>query len=258
MSQSIPTYPDRHHPVYFVLDALIALGASAEFAKDERTENTWGMVVNGRVVSYLIDNRWDHEKAHEDLAAERLLSHGALVCNAQKPDAERNGGRWLPLAATPGYRPIKTPKTHDVAFVGYVRDPARATLLIDMNCHHSLHWGRNLFGDAAVEAYCAARVGLNIPTRFGDPDAYDVNMRVLEIATTGTPLVTNHLSDLHDLGFEDSVNCYLYESADECLRAVDVALRDPHALRVGARAAALVSEKHTYCHRAKQVLEWLK
>ena len=54
------TYPDKWHPVYFLVDALAAIGIRADFARDERTLNCWGMVFpdfDDRVMIWLIDNR---------------------------------------------------------------------------------------------------------------------------------------------------------------------------------------------------------
>lgn len=253
-------YPDRHHPVFFLVDALNALGAKAEFARDERTEGAWGMIVNGRTVVWFIDNRWPHERAKEDPAAERLFAKGALVCCAQKRDAERIGGKWLPLAATPGYEPLQSEKTSDVAFVGYVRDAARSTILTDVAAHHTLALGQKVFGKQAVELYASARIGLNVPTNYYDPNAYDINMRVFEVPATGTPLLTNALPELEALGFIDGKTCLTYESPDDLLSKLDFALSDPFDILklIGERGFALVRARHTYRHRARQVLQWLQ
>ncbi len=254
-------YPDRHHPVFFVQDALVAQGADAVFnGRDERTEGCWGLIVNGKPFVWLIDNRWPHESEHEDPAAARLLERGALVCCAQKLDAERIGARWLPLAVSPGYRTPDRPveKTADVAFVGYIRDMGRAALLNDVAARFTLFTGQGLFGDNAVEAYWSARVGLNAPTQYGNPLAYDAPMRVFEILATGTPLVTNALPELPALGLEDGITCATYQSGDDVIQVIRRLVDNPDlAQQIGANGAALAAERHTYQHRAKQILEWL-
>lgn len=254
-------YPDRHHPVFFLQDALTALGAEAVFnGRDARTEGCWGLLVNGKPMVWLIDNRWPHEAQHEDPAARRLLDNGALVCHAQQRDAERVGGRWLPLAVTPGYRAPDQPieKTDDVAFVGYIRDMGRAALLNDVAARFTLFTGQGLFGDDAVSAYWSARVALNVPTQYGNPLAYDANIRVFETLATGTPLVTNWLPELEELGIEQGINCLTYASADELLVQIKCLLDAPDwAQQIGANAAAMAQERHLYRHRAIQVLEWL-
>lgn len=249
-------YPDRHHPVFFLEDALRALGADVEFNhRDERTLGCWGLIVNGKPMVWLIDNRHPHEAAKEDPAARELLARGALVCHAQKPDMERVGGYWLPLAATPGYRPMDTDKQFDVAFVGYVRDAARSTMLADIASRYTLSVGEGLFGDEAVRMYNEARVGVNIPTGYGAADAYDsMNMRLPEIASCGIPPVTSHEAYLEELGFVDGLTCFTYSDATGLLNAIGRAVNHPE---VGLSALKLIQSKHTYFHRAQTVLDWL-
>src|SRR5260221_13131475 len=100
MRGRMSSYPNRHHPCYFLEDALTALGAEAKVIRDVRTDGCWGLVIDDKTMVWLIDNRHAHEALTEDSAAADLLARGVLVCHAQKPDAERVGGKWLPLAGT--------------------------------------------------------------------------------------------------------------------------------------------------------------
>lgn len=253
-------YPDRHHPVFFLENALRAEGADVSFAgRGPQTDNCWGLVVNGRVVVYLIDNRWLHERQHEDAAARRLLEQGALVCHAQRPDQERVGGEWLPLAVTPGYAPPAAPveKLYDVGFVGYVRDAWREAMLRACMARFRTSIAQGVFGVGAVHTYHTARVGLNVPTNYGDPLAYDVPMRVPEVLATGTPLLTNALDDLAALGLVDSVNCVTYAGMSDMLEKACALINDPDAAaRIGTAGVAW-AQANTYAHRARQILEWL-
>lgn len=260
------TYPPRHHPVFFLIDALNKLGIRADFAKDERTLDCWGMVFpdfDNRVMVYLIDNRLPHEAAKEDPAAKELLNRGALVCHAQRPDAERVGGHWLPLAASPGFEPVSVAKTSDVAFVGYIRDEGRARLLADVGHQFKLSVNQGLFGTQAVEAYNAAKVGLNIPSHYGQSCCYDINMRVFEIAACGVPLVTNDLPELRELGFLPGVTCSMYGKTDKDQMNfkfhVNGAIRYAmiHHPEIGEAGLQLIRDRHTYKHRAEQVERWL-
>lgn len=252
-------YPDRWHPVYFLEDALRKLGADATFARDERTEDCYGLVVNGRVVVWLIDNRLPHEQAVEDPAAERLMGRGALVLCAQQPDAARIGAVWLPLAVSPGFAPDACPATHDAAFVGYVRDPARASALIDVAGHCRLHVAQGVFGQDAADVYNRARVGLNVPTEYGARYAYDsANMRCFEVLGCGVALVTPDAAYLAELGLVDGDTCYTYASPDMLVPTVRRALADPLREAVAAAGCALAQTRHTYRQRAQQVLAWLR
>jgi hypothetical protein len=255
-------YPDRHHPVFFLQDSLQAEGVQAEFnSRDERTKGMWGLIIGGKPFVWLIDNRWTHEAKTEDPSARDMIAKGALVCCAQKPDAERIGAKWLPLAVTPEYKPPATPvrQLTDVAFVGYIRDKGREQMLLDLNAHFSISVSQGHFGNAAVSAYHLARLGMNIPTRYGHPQAYDsANMRCFEILATGTPLVTAYQDYLSELGLEHGFNCFLYKSPQDCIEVILNALAQRDLAIIGKQAAQLANERHTYGHRAKQVLEWLR
>lgn len=250
-------YPDGHHPVFFLISALKELGVDVEFARDERTCGTWGMIVNGKPVSYLIDNRHDHERVKEDPAAKEMLARGNLVCHAQPPDRDRVGGKWLPLAVSPGYttppQPVK--KLWDCAFVGFVRTESRADFLCEINAHYSLSSVSGTFGAPAIETYWQARVGVNVPTSYGSPTGYDTfNMRAAEILATGTPLITAYEPWLEELGLIPGVNYMPYTTIAEALAAVKHCIAHPE---IGVRGAELAQARHLYSHRAKQVLEWL-
>jgi hypothetical protein len=248
------TYPDKHHPVYFLQTALEQLGASVQFHRDNLTHNYWGLMVNGKGMVWLIDNRWPHER--NDQAIVDLKREGVLICNAQKPDAERTGGQWLPLAATPGFYPKDMPMLFDVGFVGYVRDSARMVMLNNLASRYTVNYAFGVFGETALDTYCQSRTAVNIPTQYGHPLAYDsANMRLFEMALTGSVPITPYESYLPELGFTDGVNVCWYKTPDAIFAAVDQALTHPE---IGQAAIALIQERHTYAHRAQQVLEWLK
>lgn len=253
-------YPDRWHPVYMIEDALNAMGIRTDFARDERTLNCWGLIFpdyDNRVLVWLIDNRLPHEMEKEDVAAKELLSRGALVCHAQKPDAERVGGHWLPLVASPGFGPVNVAKTTDVAFVGYVRDEGRARLLADVGHKFKLSINQGLFGVKTVEAYCGAKVGLNIVSHYGQPFAYDSwNMRSPEIMACGVPLVLERQDYLIELGLVNGLNCFMYGGNTNVTDAIRWAVNN-QMIDIGASGLQLIRDRHTYKHRAEQVIQWL-
>ena len=253
-------YPDRHHPIYFLQDALESEGVNSEFHRDELSRGLWGLEVNGRMVVWLIDIRWQHERDSHEQSVRQLIADGALVMAAQKPDTEYFGCGWLPLAVTPGYalpaNPVK--KLTDLGFVGYVRDKQREQGLLDLNTHHSLLITQGQFGDAAVSTYHQARLGINVPTRYGEPQAYDsANMRCFEILATGTPLVTAHEAYLVELGIVHGKTAFLYNNREHLSHVVATALQRDDLEIIGQAGVALVQERHTYQDRARQVLAWL-
>ncbi len=254
-------YPDRHHPIYFLQDALEAEGTHATFHRDEKSRGLWGLKTdNGRMVVWLIDIRWQHERDTHEANIHLLHRDAALIVAAQKPDADYFGCPWLPLAVSPGYAPPRgaVEKLVDVAMVGYVRDKQREQLLLDLNAVHSMSVAQGVFGVEAVETYHGAKLGINIPTRYDDARAYDsANMRFFEILATGTPLVTSYEDYLPDLGIVHGENAFTYHNTRNCLEVVKKALVEGGLDAVGEAGARLVQERHTYSHRAKQVIEWL-
>jgi spore maturation protein CgeB len=102
---------------------------------------------------------------------------------------------------------------------------------------------------------------LNIPTNYGAPDAYDsANMRLFEILATGTPLVTPHEPYLAELGIADRVpEVMTFTNIDYLIEGIELRLKHDDALaKSGLNNAKLARERHTYEHRARQVIEWLK
>ncbi len=250
-------YPPEHHPVFFLRDALHTLGVDAVFnGRDERTLGCWGLIVEGKPFVWLIDNRWPHEAEHEDPAALELIKRGVLVTCAQLPDADRVGAKWLPLAITPGYRFEPRAKVFDVGFIGYVRDNNRAEMLRLVASRYTTAFSQGCFGDSAVSDYWQSKVGLNVPTDYGNPLAYDINMRVFEILATGAVLVTNWLPALHatELGIITDEHCVTYCNPNELPDAIAHAIRHPE---IGVAGMELALQKHTYADRAKQVMQWL-
>ncbi len=251
-------YPERHHPVFMLQDSLKSIGIESEFSRDERTMDCWGLIFpqfNNRIFIWLIDNRWQWEAAKEDPAAKELLKRGAIVCHAQRRDMERVGGHWLPLAASPGFEPSAMTKIADCAFVGYVRDEGRARILADIGKRFTLNLAQNVFGKQASDTYCSANCGINVPTRYGDPQAYDsANMRLFEIAACSIPVVTSDVPELEELGFIDGQTCVTYGTYRKAVEAVRIARVSPE---IGAAGYALIQSKHLYSHRAETVKQWL-
>ena len=130
--------------------------------------------------------------------------------------------------------------------------------MLDLNARHSLSIAQGQFGEAAVSTYHQARLGINIPTRYGDPQAYDsANMRFFEILKTGTPLVTPAETYLLDLEFQHGHNLFLYESRQHLADVIQEALLRDDLETIGFRGAAIVNLHHSYRNRAQQVLAWL-
>lgn len=250
-------YPDGHHPTVFVKDALEALGHSVVW-DDQRLQGCEGFAVDDVPVAWLLDNRVPANRARQDPAAKSMLQSGeVVVCHCQLEDANRVGGFWLPLAATPRYAPPEKPvkQSYDVAFVGYLNDFERAGVMARLRQKLSLNTASRVFYEEAAAVYHAARVGLNVPAMYGTGIDYDVNMRVFEIMACGLPLVTNENKALGNLGIFSGVNCLTYTDEEDLIRQVKLLLADPAmGQEMARRGLDLVRRRHTYEQRAKDLL----
>lgn len=252
-------YPDRWHVCYFLSDAMNAIGMRNEVIRDERTLNCWGFIFpdhNNRLMVWLIDNRLPGEQVHEDPAAIELLERGVIVAHAQQPDQKRVGGVWLPIAASPGFDGWWLgKKEYDAAIVAYIRDARRASVLADVGARFDLKLSQGVFGRDAMMVYAKARCGLNVPSQYGEPFAYDsANMRLFEIAACVIPPVTSHEEYLIDLDFIDGVTCVTYGAHRSVNDAVQIAIDNP---QIGNAAKDLITLEHNYTRRAYQVKQWL-
>lgn len=253
-------YPPGYHCSVFLYNALKDLGAEVQF-DDERLLKCEGMVVNGKPVAWLLDNRIPHNRAWQDPAAIEMLRRGdVLVCHCQKADAQRVGGYWLPLAVTPPYDKPKEPveKVYDVGFVGYLNDVERSAAMAQLCKVVDMYAAQGVFGEDAVKVYHQSKVGFNMPSLYNTDIAYDLNMRLFEVLATGTPLVTNHNPALHDLGIHSGVNCLTYQGVGDAERQIKILLKDRFlAEALAANAYELVMTRHTYKARAEQLLRWV-
>lgn len=254
-------YPDGHHWTCWLRDELLALGADFQW-DDPRIEVGVGIEgpfsVNGVAVALLLDNRVPAARARQDPAARRMLQRGdVLVCHAQRFDAERVGGFWLPLAVTPRYDRAVAPveKTHAAAFVGYLHEARRKAFVEAIAAQVDVNVASGVFYEDAAAVYHAAHVGLNVPSDVGADYSYDINMRTFEIMAAGVPLVTADNPALRDLGIYDGVHCLTYHTPDEAAAHIRLLMKKPHIGAALADAAyRLVIDKHTYRKRAEALL----
>jgi hypothetical protein len=282
-------YPDGYEPRLFLAKACEELGAvvtydSPTISSEENPEKRTvpGFTVNGRTVIYLLDNRMpDLQEQNRDAEALRVMDN-ALVCCAQKTDAEEHGFYWLPLAMTPDYAPKEIISMDEVeemggrpsllwdstwfraerkqfAFVGYLNDLPRKSLMERLQDRYSGHVVSGVFGDVAIAVYQEGKVGLNITAFYGSVFAYDINMRVFEIPGTMRPLLTPYVPGMTELGFRHAENCMMYSNADELCAHMDTLLgNDFICERLAWHGAKLVIGNHRYHHRAEQLLKLLE
>ena len=100
--------------------------------------------------------------------------------------------------------------------------------------------------------YSSARIGFNYSI------ADEVNMRMFEVLSAGTLLVTNRLSHhaFEALGFQEGVHFVAYQGPRDLFDVIDAYLsQDAMREQIAQQGMALVRERHTYTHRLAQLLQ---
>ncbi len=193
---------------------------------------------------------------------------------------ERLGVRrvqWIPLAGDPLLHPAVscTPEEQeeygaDITFIGGWRAEREAVLAClggldlkvwgpDWGRHCTRNsvarraWqGRALRGLDFARAVACSKVNLNIV----DPTNYPAaNMRFFEILTAGGLQVSSVCPEM-EAEFRHGEHLFYYRYADELLALMQSLLAESGTRsRVAQQGRALVLKKHTYEHRARQMLE---
>jgi hypothetical protein len=223
-----------------------------------------------RVGFWFIDYRHNKnrpERVPNDFQNARTLQdRGGWVFQSQSEDVEdcRKCGisrvSWLPLAADPHIwtpDPV-TAKEFHIGFVGNVWDVQRKRALQMLLRTPDLRVG--FLGQGAVWKEDAAAllrkcmVGFNINTFFGDPVAYDVNMRAFETLSCGVPLYTNEVPSLKKAFPQDAPFIRTYTSLTDLMPRLLEAFKDQRYLNSGAEARQWILDNGTYEHRMRDVI----
>lgn len=169
---------------------------------------------------------------------------------------------WLPLACSPEHHPsvrelaeagVDVEKIFNVAFVGFLNDTTgpgfnnRLEYLDRLFSEIPGCWlSTGVFHQEMAARFARSHVGFNVSIK------NDLNMRVFEVLSTGTPLVTNrNVEGMCDL-FEEGKHFVGYEGPEEMVDAVRFALAGGTS---GSLGFSEVRSKHTYAHRMKRILE---
>lgn len=198
--------------------------------------------------------------------AKTLHEGGGWIFQSQYQDADYcvqnklDRVSWLPLAAdteiwsdAPAVQ-----KDFHIGFTGHVWDLSRRRALeLLMNTQglrfafrgHGQAWKED---GAALLRRCVA--GFNINSYFGEPYAYDLNMRVFETLSCGVPLITNLVPALSRIFPENAQYIRTFRSLDEILPVVADALNDPSFVNSGSAAREFIVRQATYVHRMREAL----
>jgi spore maturation protein CgeB len=82
-----------------------------------------------------------------------------------------------------------------------------------------------------------------------------LNMRVFEVMTVGTPLITTRHPDMDLYGFVEGTHYLGFAGIDEMLCNIDWVLNHSSQAEIIANnAREFVCRNHTYAHRAEELL----
>lgn len=202
---------------------------------------------------YLIDTHLNFEK-HVKIAKD---FDGVFI--AQKAYVEEFKDRgienvfWLPLACDPEIHGKKTDKKlYDIGFVGSLNNPRRVELLNKLKERFNVYYER-CFLERMAEVFSQSKI------IFNNSINNDLNMRVFEALCSGSMLLTDEAagSGLTEM-FQDKRHLVIYRNEDELLELAGYYLKyDDERERIAEKGMKEVLSKHTYDHRAKEMVEIL-
>jgi hypothetical protein len=156
---------------------------------------------------------------------------------------------WLPLGCDPEiHRQATRIKEHDVGFVGSLNTDRRVQLLNRIESMHQVKYERSFWVDMA-DFFARCRIVFNNAIR------NDLNMRVFEVLSTGSFLLTDHARNSgQEILFHDGEDLGVY--ADDTIQdAVNYYLQhEDERERIAARGRTIVHAAHTYAHRLDDLL----
>jgi spore maturation protein CgeB len=213
---------------------------------------------------------WFPDDPHESALSDRIApAYDAFFTHDSASLARYRGlgarAHYLPFGCDPTYvRPMPGGERWSGAlvFVGS-RDPCRERALGAVADLGLVVWGPRwpkgpVYGDNYVRALAGGTVGLNVHQQFGSGDVArygsGANMRVFELAATGTPQLADAKDDIAR-HFTPGSEIVLYRTLAE-LRALAAELLGSEALRRSLAAAARtrVLRDHTWAQRLEELL----
>lgn len=187
--------------------------------------------------------------------------HYDFVFCAQKQGAQRLRGKginafWLPLGCAPEmHRKCDIEKEFAIGFVG---TEGRKSLRKVFMQKLGQKYPRSFIGRADYtemsRIYSASRIGFNYSIN------NDINMRMFEIMSCGTMLLTNYIrkNGLEEL-FEQGKHLVIYKTGRQLLQLAEYYLHHPREREEIARAGyELVRTQHRYLDRVNRMFEQLR
>jgi hypothetical protein len=190
-----------------------------------------------------------------------FMSHKPSIEKFIKDGIPAEKIHYMPWAAEPmAYKPFSIMEKYNWCFIGHLTHYDRIALC-DRFCKEwplgekgYLGWrqgefpGHNVFEDAARK-YSQSKIVLN------ESIMDDVNMRDFEVLACKRLLLREDIPGIHD-HFEDGKHLVLFKSIDEAVEKAKYYLEHEDERNVIAEAGYReFLDKHTYMHRAKEILK---
>ena len=191
-----------------------------------------------------------------------FLCHKAQIEDFIRDGVSRDKIHYLPVAAeTDCYKPYSIMPKWNWSFIGHMNSSHRIDLIDRFIKEFGLGDGKGYLGyriapvrghcvlDDAAKKYSMSRFTLNASIKG------DLNMRVFETMACRTVLFTDDIPAIHEF-FKDGEHLVLYKDIDDAVAKAKALLGDPERReRIAQAGEKEVVSKHTYYHRALDILE---
>ncbi|MBP7087905.1 MAG: glycosyltransferase family 1 protein [Candidatus Omnitrophica bacterium] len=188
------------------------------------------------------------------------VKHYDIIFCAQKEGQEKLKRelkidvQWVPLGCDPQiHKKIAIVKKYDVGFVGSEARKFPRGKLIDLirkNYPCSYLGGADF--RKMSEIYSSSKIGFNYSI------SNDINMRIFEIMSCGTLLLTNYIKNngFEEL-FENKKNVLIYRNSNELLDLIDYYLKnDSERENIAKEGYKLATDKYTYFKRLQAIFNY--
>jgi hypothetical protein len=181
-----------------------------------------------------------------------------ILAHATKDYVRESHHRWLPNCSDATLlRPIPSVvKANRMGFCGNYVTPQRKQSVDTLSQIFGLRQDIFVIGEAMVETINSYHIHFNMNI------ANDINYRSFETLACQTVLLTNQNPQYEQLGFIDGKNCFIYQDQRDLMmkatQLMTMLVQSPNALvEISASGTDLFLSRHTYDHRAKEILNVL-
>lgn len=205
--------------------------------------------VNVPKACYLIDS---HLNLHWHVEWAKQFDH-VFISQREYLEAFRAAGNrsvhWLPLGCDPEiHRQATLVKKHNVGFVGSLSAGRRVALLNHIENRFRVTYERSFWVDMA-DFFAQCRIVFNNAVK------NDLNMRVFEVLSTGSFLLTDFAQNSgQDVLFHDKEELGVYRDEDIQAAVAYYLEHEVERERIAARGRTVVHAAHTYVHRLEDLL----